>query len=191
MTLARLSAAAAVIVALSSPAAAQTTPAQTPAAPITKLSQQKATVTITAIDAATRTLTLKNDKGEEDRFQVGPEIKRFDELKVGDKVNVTYYESLVFQVRKPGEPSSPTGTAAALSSVKNALPTGIAATQTTMTVTVKTVDPAVPSITVTTAEGHTFTRKIGDKKYLENVKPGDRIDITYTEAVVMAVERVK
>ena len=62
-----------------------------------------ATATIQAIDKANRLVTLKDEKGAEDTMQVGPAMKRFDELKVGDKVKVTYYESLVLQVRKPGD----------------------------------------------------------------------------------------
>ena len=37
-----------------------------------------------------------------DTFTVGPDVTRFDQLKVGDTIKATYYESLVFEVRKPG-----------------------------------------------------------------------------------------
>jgi hypothetical protein len=60
-----------------------------------------------------------------------------------------------------------------------------------MTVTVNSVDMAVPSITVSTANGRVITRKVDDKKNLEGVKAGDRIEITYTQAVVTAVEEAK
>ncbi len=49
-----------------------------------------ATATITAIDRASRSLTLKNDKGEEDTVTAGPDVTRFDQLKVGDKIRLTY-----------------------------------------------------------------------------------------------------
>ena len=55
----------------------------------------------------------------------------------------------------------------------------------------KAVDPAIPSITVATSDGRTITRKVDQKSYLDGVKPGDKIDITYTEAVLVAVERPK
>ena len=57
--------------------------------------------------------------------------------------------------------------------------------------TVKAVDMNVPSITVVTADGHTLTRKIADKKNLEGVNPGDKIDITYTQGLVVAAESAK
>jgi len=49
----------------------------------------------------------------------------------------------------------------------------------------------VPSITVVTADGRTLTRKIAEKKNLEGVSPGDRIDITYRQGLVVAAEPSK
>ena len=61
-------------------------------APVTRANTIKVTATIQAIDSTTRTLTLRDDKGNEDTFSVGEGVKRFNELKVGQKVNITYYE---------------------------------------------------------------------------------------------------
>ena len=71
-------------------------------APVTRANVVMISATIQAIDATTRSLTLRDDKGIEDTFTVGPTVQRFNELKVGQKVNITYYESLVLQLVKPG-----------------------------------------------------------------------------------------
>jgi len=149
-----------------------------------------ATATITAIDSTTRSVTLRNDKGEEDTFTAGPDVTRFNQLKVGDKIRLTYHESLVLQLRKPGAASNSTSDTVAAGRTQ-AVPGGAVATQQTRTVTVKAVDPKVPSITVTTPDGRTVTRKVEDKKNIENVAVGDRIDITYTQAVVVNAEPAK
>ena len=47
-----------------------------------------ATVTIQSIDKANRIITIKDESGAEDMMLVGPAMKRFDELKVGDKVKI-------------------------------------------------------------------------------------------------------
>jgi hypothetical protein len=60
-----------------------------------------------------------------------------------------------------------------------------------MTVTVKAIDPAVPSVTVTTPSGATVTRKVENKKNIEGLQVGDKIDITYTRALVTQLERAK
>jgi hypothetical protein len=46
----------------------------------------------------------------------------------------------------------------------------------------------VPSITIKTADGRTVTRKIENKKNIEGVKAGDKIDITFTQAALIAIE---
>src|SRR5688572_33207902 len=72
--------------------------------PLTAAKTVSATATIQAIDSTRRMITLKTASGEEDSFAVGPEVKRFDELKVGDTVKLTYRESVVVLLRKPGDP---------------------------------------------------------------------------------------
>ena len=42
--------------------------------------------TVEAIDHASRALTFKNEAGELVTIDVSPEVKRFPEIKVGDKI---------------------------------------------------------------------------------------------------------
>ena len=51
------------------------------------------TAIVEAIEASTRTVTLKKPDGTFVTIVAGPDIKRFAELKVGDKVNARYYET--------------------------------------------------------------------------------------------------
>ena len=159
--------------------------------PIVKSTSVSATATIQAIDSTTRTITLRDQKGQEDMYAVGPEVKRFDELKVGDTVKMTYNESIVLQVRKAGGQPGPTSSEAAVTPGKGALPGATVAVQDKMTVTVKAIDNNIPSITVATPAGRTVTRKVENKKNLEGVKVGDLIDITYTRAILTNIERAK
>lgn len=159
---------------------------------VTKMGDMvKTTATIQAIDSTSRLITFKNTDGSEDTVAAGPDFKRFDELKVGDRVNLHYYESRVYQLRKPGDPPIDLKDADAITSAGGALPGGTIASQTITSVTVKSVDPAVPSITVTTKDGRTVTRKVDNKANLSGVMPGDQIDIVYTEALLASVEREK
>jgi len=135
-------------------------------------------------------MTLRNEKGEEDTYSVGPDFTRFSELQVGDMVKMTYYESLVLQIRNSGQPGRSTLDAAATAG-KGSLPGGTAAVLQQTTVTVKAIDLSVPLITVSTSDGRTVTRKVEDRSKLEGVKAGDRIDITYTSALLTSVERSK
>lgn len=154
--------------------------------PVVQTATASTTVTIQAIDHTNRLVTFKDDAGAEDTVVAGPDVKRFNELKVGDRVTFKYYESLVFSVRKPGDATSPT-IAAAVTPGAGARPSGTVAEQLTTTVTVVSVDRDVPSVTVKTESGAVVTRKIQDLKNIEGLKAGDQVQITYTRAILAEV----
>jgi Cu/Ag efflux protein CusF len=145
------------------------------------------TAEIVAIDKDARVVTLEDEDGEIEEVFCGPEVKRFDELKVGDKVTFRYYESIVSQIRRPGDPAPPSG-APALVRGTGPKPGGTVSEQTSATVTITEIDAKVPSVTVKTEDGRTMSFKIEDKKNLEGVKVGDKVDITYTAAVMITVK---
>ena len=149
----------------------------------------KASVTIQQIDSTRRVITYKTEKGDEDTLYVPESVTRFNELKVGDRINMSYYESTVYQLRRPGSPDPKPTDKTEVTPTAGALPAGTVGRQTTSTVTVTAVDVSIPAITVTTADGRTVTRKVENKNNLAGVQPGDKIDITTTEATLVSVER--
>ena len=154
---------------------------------VTRQDQVTQTATITAIDKGSRSITLQAANGDRKTFAVGPAVKRFDQLKVGDVIRATYYDSLVLQLRKPGTAAAPSISTSVAERLKDR-PGGVVAMQETTAVTVKAVDTNAPSLTVVTAAGLTETWQIADRKNLEGVAPGDRIEMTYTKGVVVAAE---
>jgi len=94
-------------------------------------------------------------------------------------------------VQPPGTAPKPSTVGGAVTPGSGKSPSATVAAQVTTTVTVKAINPSVPSITVTTADGRTVTRKIENKKNLEGIKVGDRLDITYTQAVMLSAESAK
>jgi hypothetical protein len=149
--------------------------------------------TIQAIDQTSRMVTLRADDGTEEMIYVPASVKRFNELKVGDKVKAKYYESYVFQIRKAGDAAPPKteGTTGAITRNKGGAPGMTLSTQQTATVEVVSVDKTAGSITVKTSDGRTIIRKVDNKKNLEGVSTGDKIDITYTQAALISVEPAK
>ena len=75
---------------------------------ITKGTTMSSTATILAIDSTARVITLRDSSGLEDVYTVGPEVQRFNELKVGDSVKTTYYSQpccrFASRARRPGRP---------------------------------------------------------------------------------------
>jgi Cu/Ag efflux protein CusF len=147
------------------------------------------TAEITAIDHDARMITLEDEDGNVESIYAGPATKRFDELKVGDKVTFRYYESLVSQIRKAGATPPAQGTGMpTLVRGTGAKPSGTLSQQLSATVTVKAIDASVPSVTVTLDDGRTMSFKVEDKKNLEGINVGDKVDITYTAAVMITVK---
>jgi hypothetical protein len=146
--------------------------------------------TVVAIEQSSRTLTLKNEDGTYEEMQVPTEVTRFSALKVGDKITAHYYDNLVVRLKKPGEAAMDVDTAA-LTPTSGKRPGATAATQRTVTVTVTAIDPKVPSITVKGPNGWLYSRKVVDKKALAQVKVGDQLDVTWTEALLISVEPAK
>ena len=146
------------------------------------------TATIEAIDKSARLVMLKGEKGNVVAVQVGEQMKRFNELKVGDKVSATYTESVAVSVRQPGQPA-PTSSSAVTTST--GAPGATAAAQDTITVTVVSVDKANQSVSVKRKDGSDVSMRVENPKYLEAVKAGDTVDITYTRALLLEVAPVK
>ncbi len=157
--------------------------------PVTQMDSVEITAKIEAIDHDARMVTLKGKDGETETIYCGPDVKRFNELKIGDTVTFRYYEAMAYAIRKPGQPSGlPAQTGPTLTRGQGPRPGGTLAQQETASVTVKAVDVKVPSITVLTDDGRTVSFKVDDKKNLKDVKAGDKVEVTYTQAVVISVK---
>ena len=174
-------AALAVLVALPHAAAAQK--------PVTQTDAVEISSKIEAIDRSARLVTFMNDTATTETIYCPPEVKRFDELKVGDTVTFRYYESIAYAIRKPGQPSgAPAASDPTLTRGTGPKPSGTIAQQDRATVTVNAIELKVPSITVLTEDGRTVDFKVDDKKQLDGVKAGDRVEITYTQALMITVK---
>jgi Cu/Ag efflux protein CusF len=163
--------------------------AQAPAPVVKSISPVKGTVTIQAIDQTARLITVRDDKGMEDIIWAPPDFKRFNEIKVGQKLNLQYYESLVVKLAAPGAKPQGLTASGAIAPAGGATPGGTIARQFNATVEVTGIDPKTPSITVRTADGRTITRKVEDVKNLTGVKVGDKLDITYTQAALVNISQ--
>jgi hypothetical protein len=146
--------------------------------------------TVEAIDHKARVLTLRDQTGELETIDVAAGVERFDAIKVGDKVTVTYYDNVTVRLKQPGE--APVNTLeGALTPSAGQKPAGTVAAQRTMTAKVEAIDAKVPSITFTGPNGWKYSRRVQDKNVLKQVKVGDQVDFTWTEAIQITVETPK
>jgi Cu/Ag efflux protein CusF len=148
------------------------------------------TAVIVAIDSTNRLVTLKAENGNTETIYAGPEVQRFNELKVGDKVTFKFQESVVYAIQQPGaKPPDPEKVGITRSS--GAKPGGTMSQQLTTVVTVQAIDMNIPSITIKTEKGETMSFKVEDKTNLKGVKVGDKVQVSYTRALAISVEAPK
>jgi Cu/Ag efflux protein CusF len=143
---------------------------------------------VQAVDASTRHVTLKKADGTVVTTVARPEVKRLDEVKVGDKITARYYETIVVRLKAPGDAEVASAARNTTGSGQDT-PGGTTAKQMTLTVTITAIDPATPSITFTGPEGWKYTSKVQDTEALAKVKVGDKVDIVWTEALLVSLER--
>ncbi len=165
---------------LSAPAAAQVTKTLTG-------EQKTMTATVEAIEQSSREVTLKKPDGTYVTVTVPDSVTRFSQLKIGDSVTAHYYENMVLRLKEPGEKSVDSA-AASVTPTPGAKPTGTSATQRTITATITDIDQSVPSITFSGPNGWKYSSKVEDKKALAKVKVGDKVDITWTQAMLISFE---
>jgi hypothetical protein len=156
--------------------------------PVNEFNMVQVTGTIEAIKPETREVTIKVD-GQLHSFTVEKDVKRFNELKVGDKLTASYHEAVLMEVRKPGaeKPKAEGGGETMRVPGKGASPSGALLKQRVATFEIKAIDKAIPAVTVLNEDGETVKMKVQHPERLEGVKVGDKIDVTYTEAVILQI----
>jgi Cu/Ag efflux protein CusF len=148
----------------------------------------KMSATISAIDKATRDVTLKGPQGNELTITAGPDIKNFDKLKVGDQVDAQYVEALTLELKKGG------GLVVARTEQKGAVgakpgqtPAGAVGRQVTIVADVIGLDPAKQIVTLKGPQ-RTVDLRVPDPEQFKRIAKGDQVEATFTQALALAVE---
>ena len=158
-------------------------------AQIKELPKQTVTVagTVETIDTSRRAVNIKTADGKFVAVDVPASAKRFDEVKVGDKVKVTYNNNVYVRLKPAGE--APVDTADTASNMgKEARPGGVVATVRTMTATISDIDKSTSSMTFVGPNGWKYSRRVVDPKVFDQVKVGDWVNITWSTDVTFVVE---
>lgn len=155
-------------------------------------------ITVTAkvekIDLATREVDLKGPLGNVATIVAGPEVKRLNEIKVGDEVTVEYYIGLAAELRAPTEEEKAQpfvvldGTAKA---PKTSAPSGAEARIVRVVATIEGLDRTTQTVTLKGPRGRYLTVRVQDPAVLLKPRLGDTVVVTATEAIGVSVEKVK
>ena len=176
--------------ALISPAGAQTKATVVGTAPGMAGAVQTVSIvaTITAVDKKTRDVTLKGPQGNEVTFTAGPDVKNFDNLKVGDQVKADYTEALTLELKKGGGLVVQRTDKAAVAGAKpGELPAGAGGRQVTIVADVVAVDAAKQTIALKGPQ-RTVELRIPNPEQFKKISKGDQVEATFTQAVAIAVQ---
>jgi hypothetical protein len=147
------------------------------------------TAKVIAVDPAQRTVTLQSTSGKTRTIEVGDQVRNFDQIKVGDTVHAKYTQALALELKKgassmaaPTEEHAITPPAA-----PGAKPAGTVARKVTATAEVVAVDPAKQMVTLRGPAGNEVDVEVQDPSQLQNINKGDHVQVTYVEALAIAV----
>jgi hypothetical protein len=150
----------------------------------------KVTATVVALDAATRTATLKGELGKIVDVVVPPEAKNFAQIRIGDLVTVNYKRALTLELKGKGSIRSSSVQAASAPAPAGAVAGGSASRQVVLLANVDAVNAKENVITLRGPKGNIIDVTV-DPSQLKLVKLGDQVEAVYNEAVALTVEHVK
>jgi hypothetical protein len=144
------------------------------------------------IDKKTRTLTFKNKEGES-KFVAGPEITNFDQIKKGDRVNVTYELAVAIELIKTKSDGvrSKVETNTITTSKGNEKPSETIANKTTIIADIVSVDKEKKLVSVKGPSGKVTTVTVKDPALLADVKVGEQVKVIYFDAMAASITTPK
>jgi len=163
-----------------------------PKAPIAGVAAQEAALIydaeVTKIDAATRTVTLKNADGETS-IVAGPEVKNFAEIKVGDRFDVVYELAVAIElvkVKNSGTTSEQV-TTSTTTAPQGDKPGMITTNTVTATANVEAIDTAKNIVSLKGPQGNVFKVKVQNPDLMKDIAVNDQVKVVYTEAIAAVV----
>lgn len=151
-------------------------------------SLKEITGTVTYIDTATRRMTIKTPDGVFEVLSVPPEVKRIDQIKIGNKVTISETEAVLVDIEK-GRDAGAMGSYATttVEPEPGRKPAGTIVEKLKLFGKVEKVDRAAGKVTVR-GPNQTVTLKVQDPAVLDRLKPGDGVIATYVRSLTGKVE---
>jgi len=148
------------------------------------------TGTIMDVDQANRLVTIKGPEGGMVTVEAGPEVKNLAQVKPGDQVTVSYYQSMAVDVIAPGSAPKAGSEIAMARAEPGAKPAGAVGRQERKTVKIASVDPIKKAISFYDNDGR--WREVSMDRpdlehYLTEIKDGDTVEVVFTEALAVSI----
>lgn len=162
--------------------------------PREKLSKATMQGTVTAIDKSTRDITLKGADGELVTVKANEEVKRFDEIGVGDVISFDYYTYLKAEFREPTEEEKANPIVAMAEEGKapeDMAPAAAIGAMVKAIVTIEILNRPQMLATVKGPNGNYLTLPMSDATFMEKLHIGQVLILTYAEAIAVSLSKVE
>lgn len=148
----------------------------------------RATANVTALDKTKRTVTFVGTDGKKQTVTCGPEVKNFDQIKVGQQIKAELIEQVAVYMATE-EPTVKAGEVTMLAlPPQGGKPAAVAANTTQVVATVTAIDSANRRATLKFPDGSTRDVKVRNDIDLSQRKVGEQVVIRVTEAIAIAVD---
>ncbi|NOR39928.1 MAG: hypothetical protein GQ537_01805 [Gammaproteobacteria bacterium] len=153
------------------------------------------TATVTAVDMANHLVTIQGPEGHSTVIKVTDQVKNLPQVKIGDRVDIQYYRSAAANITKL-DGSAKLGTVDVTGATATApageKPAGAMGIQVTRRAEVVFVDPYQKFISFRSPAIGLRRVSLADRAdlqhYLDELKKGDIVEVTYTEALAISLE---
>lgn len=147
---------------------------------------------VVKVDKKTRTITFKNKEGES-KFVAGPDIKNFDQIKKGDRVNVNYELAVAIELIKTKSDGVRTKveTNTVTKSKANEKPSETITNQTTIIADIVEVNREKSLVSVKGPSGKITTVTVKNPALLADVKVGEQVKVVYFDAMAASITTPK
>jgi hypothetical protein len=146
------------------------------------------TGTVIAIDKKTREVKLRNEAGDTLTVVAGSQVKNFSKIRVKDVVKLNIKEQATIEIAT--SPEMPDTTEVSVTSAQpGEEPHGTVKTRTRWTASIVAIDKATSTVTLKGQDDNTFTATAKHKDTLDKVKVGDLVEITYTQALAISLDK--
>lgn len=147
------------------------------------------TATVEKVDVKERRVTLLGPDGTTETIHVGPEVKNLAQMKRGDSVVATYYQSIAFEVVKRSDMElGAQGLGGVATAEPGERPAAVGGQALTLVADIVKIDRKNQEVVLKGAKGKTTTVNVERPEVFDKIKVGDRVQITYTEAVGIDVQ---
>ncbi len=146
--------------------------------------------TVDAVDVDSRMLVVTGPAGNTVAFRVGPEVRNLAQVEVGDKLRVSFYSGYVIEMAEPGEAGAEAELAAGRAA-EGERPGAVLGAQIRQTVEILSVASDGTAVSFRDAEGviqSIDVRREDSQRFARRLRPGDLVDISYSEAVAVSIE---